>query len=133
MNELYLAIEQILGSKYPISWQYMDEQSSEVVGIYLYESSNDKRMMDGEYEYESLKAHVQVNCAASEVGIQDALVYLRGFVDKIEDTYVDTDSVEFVDCKHVGPKAIPIGKNDYKIPMVRSVIDIKYLLKGLGD
>lgn len=130
MKELYEAIELVLGSKYPISWQYMDEQSTEVAGIYLYESSNDKRYSDGEYEYESVKVHVQVNCAASEDGIQDALVYLRSFVDKIEDEYVDTEAVEFVDCKHVGPKAIHIGNNGYKIPMCRSVVDIKYLLKG---
>ena len=80
--------------------------------------------------YESIKVHVQVNCAASEIGIQEALDYLRAFVDKMEDEYVDTDLIEFVDCKHVGPKAIPIGKNGYNIPMCRSVVDIKYLLKG---
>lgn len=130
MKQIYEAIEAVLGTKYPVGWQYMDEQSTEVVGIYVYESSNDSRYADGEYEYESIKVHVQINCASSEVGIQEALDYLRAFVDKMEDTYVDTTDIEFVDCKHVGPKAIPIGKNGYNIPMCRSVVDIKYLLKG---
>lgn len=130
MKQVYEAVESLLGTKYPIGWQYMDEQKAEVVGVYLYESSNDSRYVDGEYEYESIKVHVQINCLSTELGIQEALNYLRAFVDKIEDTYVSTADVEFVDCKHVGPKAIPIGKNGYNIPMCRSVVDIKYLLKG---
>lgn len=128
IKPLYEAIEGILGIQYPVTWQHMEEDKENVVGIYLYESSADRKYLSGDYQYESIKVQVQVQSENTDEGLFAALKYLREFVDKMENEYVDTDKVSFEDCEHIGPKAVTIGTNEYGLKVCRSVVDVKYLL-----
>ena len=131
MIRLYDAIKEKLGDSIEsskISYQTIDEMAPGTVGIYLYTSSNDVEDLGGETVYESIKAHIEINAEDTPDGIKDALKYLRDAVDKIEKEQSTIDGVSFVMCRHVGPKALPIGKNSYDILKCVCNIDIKYIL-----
>lgn len=128
MIKLYQAIKEKLGTEFPVTYQTMREDKEGVVGIYLYESSNDVEDLAGDTVYESIKCHIQVNATNSEEGIIQALTYLRQFVDRIETENSTVDGIDFVMARHIGPRAICIGKNGYNIQVCVCNIDIKYIL-----
>lgn len=127
MIRLYKSIENKLGTQFgPINRQSRKEDVNRAVGIFLYESSNDEYDSDG-IVYECIKAHIEVN-ASNEVEITEALQYLRRFVDRIEEETSGINGLTFEMVEHVGPKAVPIGKNGYNLHVCVSNIDIKYNL-----
>jgi hypothetical protein len=125
---LYKAVEEKLkGNGYEnIFYQTMREDKVGDVGIYLYESANDLEDMCGEEVYNCVKVHVQVNAGQNVEEMEKALNFLSSFVERIENEISDIDGIEFISVNHVGPRALPIGKNNYNILICRSLIDLKY-------
>lgn len=125
---LYEAVREKLGSSYEnVFYQTMREEVPGDVGIYLYESANDRVDIEGDDVYNCIKVHVQVNCEKSLEGMHKALNYLSLFVDRIEHENCAISGVEFIEACHQGPRALAIGKNQFGILICRSVIDLKYI------
>lgn len=129
MVRLYDAVKLKLGDTFgPVTYQTMREDKPRAVGIYLYEGQSDRVDMSGDYVYEVIKVHIQVNADQTEDGILEALNYLRNTVRRLETERSDVPGVTFLYAQHSGSKAIPIGKNGYNIPVCVSNIEIKYKL-----
>lgn len=127
MMLIYEAVEAKLGTDFEnVFYQTMREDVERDVGIYLYQSSNDLVAISGEDIYDSIKVHVQVNCEKCTDGLFKALDYLSSFVDRIETEESDINGIQFISATHVGPRALPIGKNKHNIQICRAVIDLKY-------
>lgn len=125
---VYNAVKEKLGTEYEnVFFQTMREDKQGDVGIYLYESSNDLEDLSGDEVYNNIKVQIQVNSEQSEKGLQTALNYLTSFVDRIENEASNVDGIEFISAQHIGPRAIPIGKNDFNIIVCKSTIDLKYI------
>ena len=125
---IYEAVKNKLGDEYEnVFFQTMREDTPGDVGIYLYESANDIEDLQGKEVYNNIKVHVQVNSVQSTDGIAKALRYLTKFTERIENETSDVDGIEFVSAMHLGPRAIPIGKNDFNIIVCKSTIDLKYI------
>lgn len=124
---LYDAVEKKLGTEYENIFHHsMREDVPGDVGIYLYESANDVEDLSGAEVYNCIKVQVQVNAEKSKDGMKKAIKYLSTFVERIENESSDIDEVEFISARHIGPRALAIGKNEYNILVCRSVIDLKY-------
>lgn len=124
---VYEAVEKKLDNTYAnVFYHSMRQDKEGDVGIYLYESSNDLEDMAGNEVYNCIKVHVQVNAERGTDGMAKALRYLTRFVNRIENEASDIDGIEFISARHLGPRASPIGNNDYSILVCRSVIDLKY-------
>lgn len=131
MMLIYRAIEKKLGTEYEnVFYQTMREDTPGDVGIYLYESSSDVEDMSGEEVFNCIKVHVQVNAEQTEQGLSRALNYLTKFVEKIENEQSDIDGIEFISAQHIGPRAVPIGKNNYNILICKSTVDLKYTFES---
>ena len=125
---VYDAVKEKLGTEYEnVFFQTMREDKQGDVGIYLYESSNDVEDLSGDDIYNCIKIQVQVNSEQSEKGLKTALNYLTSFVEKIENEASNVDGIEFISAQHIGPRAIPIGKNDFNITVCKSTVDLKYI------
>ena len=125
---VYNAVKEKLGTEYEnVFFQTMREDKQGDVGIYLYESSNDVEDLSGDDIYNCIKIQVQVNSEQSEKGLKTALNYLTSFVEKIENEASNVDGIEFISAQHIGPRAIPIGKNDFNITVCKSTVDLKYI------
>ena len=125
---VYDAVKEKLGTEYEnVFFQTMREDKQGDVGIYLYESSNDLEDMSGDDIYNCIKIQVQVNSEQSEEGLKTALKYLTSFVERIENEASNVDGIGFISAQHIGPRAIPIGKNDFNIIVCKSTIDLKYI------
>ena len=125
---VYKAVKEKLGTEYEnVFFQTMREDKQGDVGIYLYESSNDVEDLSGDDIYNCIKIQVQVNSEQSEEGLQTALNYLTSFVKRIENEASNVGGIEFISAQHIGPRAIPIGKNDFNIIVCKSTIDLKYI------
>ena len=125
---VYNAVKEKLGTEYEnVFFQTMREDKQGDVGIYLYESSNDVEDLSGDDIYNCIKIQVQVNSEQSEEGLQTALNYLTSFVERIENEASNVDGIEFISAQHLGPRAIPIGKNALNIIVCKSTVDLKYI------
>lgn len=124
---VYKAVKEKLGTEYKnVFFQTMREDKPGDVGIYLYESSNDVEDMSGEEVFNCIKVHVQVNSEQSTEGMAKALNYLTSFVERIENEASNVEGIEFISAQHLGPRAIPIGKNNFNILVCKSTVDLKY-------
>ena len=125
--KIYEAVEKKLGDEYEnVFYQTMREDQPGDVGIYLYESANDIEDLQGQEVYNNIKVHVQVNSEQSTEGMAKALRYLTKFTERIENETSDVDGVEFISAMHLGPRAIPIAKNNFNILVCKSTVDLKY-------
>ena len=125
---VYNAVKEKLGTEYEnVFFQTMREDKQGDVGIYLYESSNDVEDLSGDDIYNCIKIQVQVNSEQSEEGLKTALNYLTSFVERIENEASNVNGIEFISVQHIGPRAIPIGKNDFNITVCKSTVDLKYI------
>lgn len=129
MMLLYEAVKQKLGTAYPnVFFQTMREDKPGDVGIYLYESANDREDLEGDAVYDCIKVHVQVNCERSLSGMNKAIDYLTEFTKHMENQQSAISGVTFVAAMHQGPRALAIGKNQFDILVCRAVVDLKYIL-----
>lgn len=125
---VYDAVKKKLGTEYKnVFFQTMREDKQGDVGIYLYESSNDVEDLSGDDVYNCIKIQVQVNSEQSEEGLKTALNYLTSFTERIETEASNVEGIEFISAQHIGPRAIPIGKNDFNILVCKSTVDLKYI------
>ena len=125
---VYKAVKEKLGTEYKnVFFQTMREDKPGDVGIYLYESANDIEDLQGQEVYNCIKVHIQVNSEQNTEGMAKALRYLTSFTERIENERSDVDGIEFISAQHIGPRAIPIGKNDFNIIVCKSTIDLKYI------
>lgn len=125
---IYEAVRIKLGTLYPnIMYQNMLEDKEGCVGIYLYESSNELKDIEGDVVYDSIKIHVQVNAEKSIQGMQKALDYLDKFTRKMENEQSNVGVVKFIEAQHLGPRAVAIGKNAYDILVCKCDVDLKYI------
>lgn len=116
-----------LGDEYPnVTFQSQKDDIPGSVGVYLYESSNDKKSLNGEVVYDSIKIQVQITCDRSYNSLTNAMDYLTDFVNRIESEKSDIPRINIISAEHIGPKAIPIGRNKYDLQVVKSTIDLKY-------
>lgn len=130
MMLLYEAVKNNLGTAYPnVFFQTMREDQPGDVGIYLYESANDREDLEGDAVYDCIKVHVQVNCERSLAGMNKAINYLTDFTKNMETLRCAVSGVQFISAAHQGPRALPIGKNQFDILVCRAVVDLKYILK----
>ena len=126
---IYEIAKLFLGDKYKdISYQYQQEDKEGSVGIYLYEGANDRKDIGGDVVYKTVKLHVQVNCFKSHQGLLDGINYISSFVDKIENSPSPFKILTFDSVEHLGPKAIPIGRNKYGITIVKCDVNIQYII-----
>lgn len=124
---LYPMVKLKLSDEYSnVSFQSQKDDTPGSVGVYLYESSNDKKSINGEVVYNSIKVQVQVICDRSYESLANAMDYLTEFVDRIESEKSDIPKISIISAEHIGPKAIPIGRNRYDLQVVKSTIDLKY-------
>lgn len=129
LNKLYQAIENKLGTKYSVTYESLKEDveygADNICGIFLYIGQNDEYDFDG-CMYEVVKAHIQVHTDGSIEKTDDAIGYLRDFVDKIENEKSEVAEVKFISCRHIGAKALPTGYNSYNTQVCVSNIEIFY-------
>lgn len=118
-----------------ITWQTMRDDTVGVAGIFLYESSNDEEDLSGAQIYNCIKVQIQVNSEQSEDGLKKALNYLSDFVENIENDTSNTlsDKIEIISARHLGPRALVIGKNDNDILVCRTTVDLKYIFTENDD
>ena len=133
MDDVFLVYDLVsekLGNGYEHKfYQSMRSDREGDVGIYLYISSNDLEDLSGNEVYNSVKVHVQVNCEAGDDGLKKALNYLTEFTHKIENEVSNTPGIEIVSAQHIGPRALPIGRNEHNILICKSDVDLKYEYK----
>lgn len=128
---VYEAVRIKLGKEYPnVFYQMTREDKDGDVGIFLYESSNDLRDIAGGDVYNSIKVHIQINAPRSADGLVKAIDYLTRFVDKIENTPSNIPNISFIEAVHIGPKAVPIGRNKFDILVCKCDIDLKYVFNN---
>lgn len=130
MMLLYEAVKNKINTTYPIYFQTMQEDKVNNIGIYLYESSNDRFDIEGDTVYNSIKVHVQLNTDRNINSMNQGLELLSNFTRRIESERSDVVGIEFIEAIHQGPRAIPIGRNTYDILICRSVIDLKYIFNS---
>lgn len=82
--------------------------------------------MIGDDVYNCVKVQVQINAPAGEDGLKQALDYLTSFVNKIESLSFDSNDINIIQAFHQGPKALPIGKNQFGLLVVRQIVDLKF-------
>ena len=116
-----------------IFYQTMRENEEGDVGIYLYDSSNESKGIDGTIFYDSVKVQVQVNAYKSVSGMETALNYLDEFTRRMETEDSDIEGISFISAEHQGARALVIGKNEYGIQIVRCILDLKYILDEDDD
>lgn len=134
MLKIYEAVRAKLGNTYQnVFYQTMRENEEGDVGIYLYDSSNESKGIDGTIFYDSVKVQVQVNAYKSIDGMETALNYLDEFTRKMETEQSDIEGISFISCEHQGTRALVIGKNEYGIQIVRCILDLKYILDEDDD
>ena len=134
MLKIYEAVRAKLGNTYQnVFYQTMRENEEGDVGIYLYDSSNENKGIDGTIFYDSVKVQVQVNAYKSIDGMETALNYLDEFTRKMETEQSDIEGISFISCEHQGARALAIGKNEYGIQIVRCILDLKYILDEDDD
>lgn len=125
---VYKAVKEKLDDTYKnVFFQTMREDKQGDVGIYLYESSNDVENLSGDDIYNCIKVQIQVNSEQSEEGLKTALNYLTSFTERIENEASNIEGIGFISAQHIGPRAIPIGKNDFNILVCKSTVDLKYI------
>ena len=128
MSLLYKVIRNKLDNTYKnVFNQNMREDKPGDVGIYLYESSNDSYDLCGDDIYNCIKVQLQVNAGPSAEELETALLFLSHFVDRIENEQSDIENISIISAQHIGPRAIPIGKNDFNITVCKSTVDLKYI------
>lgn len=108
----------------------MREDTEGDVGVYLYTSQNDVVDIIGDDVYNCIKVQVQMNAPSGEDGLKKALDYLTSFVNKIETLDFDSDNIYLIQAFHQGPKALPIGKNQFGLLVVRQVVDLKFTFES---
>jgi hypothetical protein len=124
---IYEAVKEKLGTEYEnVFYHTMRDDKPGDVGIYIYESANDVEDLSGNEVFNCIKVHVQVNAEQSTEGMRKALKYLSDWTDRMETETSDIEGIEFISAQHVGPRALPIGKNNFNILVCRSLIDLKY-------
>lgn len=131
MEELFLFIESQLGTTYVTSFQDMDDSASGALGIFMYQGEADIQDLSGEYVYECMKVHLQLNCEQNEDAIFSGSKYLRDTVEAFESfsfNGLQPPNIDIVDAQHIGPKVVPIGKNKNGLHVLRTVLQIKYCL-----
>lgn len=122
---VYEAIRNKLPNVYTnVFYQFTRDDQIGDVGIYLYEGQNDLYSIDGEEVYAPIKAHIQVNAGKSIDEINKALDYLEEFVNRIENEQSGISGISFISVKHLGPKAIPIGRNKFDINIVKTDLEL---------
>lgn len=127
MLRLYRFVESCLPDTFEnITYDSMDEDKQGQVGIFAYQSEDDAESLEGTI-WENIKFQIQVTANSGESGMQEVSDYLRDFIKIIESKMDSGDNtLEIIQCKHIGPKAIKIKTNDYNIALWRCVINIKY-------
>lgn len=126
MERIYKFIEQYLPDTYNISYQTLEENKDNQIGIFLYQGQADKNSLDGYCIAENIKAHIEVNCA--NTGIIKAMNELRKFALNISSADSEIEGLEILFIK-VLSKAIPIGKNQHGIQKVVSNLEITFTLQ----
>lgn len=125
---LYEAVRIKLGSEYDnVTYQTMKEDVEGAVGIYLYESANERQAIDGNIIYDCIKIQVQVNSEKNIQGLQRAMNYLDMFTRKMENEPCNLNNLTFIEVNHLGPRAVVIGKNQFGISVVKCTLDLKYI------
>lgn len=128
MERIYKFIEGHLPTDYNISYQTLEENKDNQIGIFLYQGQADKNSLDGYCIAENIKAHIEVNCANTEDGIIKAMNDLRKFAFNIVSADSEIEGLEILFIK-VLSKAIPIGKNQHGIQKVVSNLEITFTLE----
>ena len=128
MERLYNFIEKYLPSNYDITYQTIDENKENTIGIFLYQGQADKKLLDGYCVSEDIKVHIELNCGKQSNDIIKAMNDLRKFAVDIEDAESDIDGLEVLFIKILN-KAIPIGKNQHGIQKVVSNLEITFTLE----
>ena len=130
MMKIYELVEEKLGQKFKnIFYQSMRDDKVGDVGIFLYESSKDLMDLAGDDVFNCIKVHVQVNGDTNIESMGEVLNYLSEFTHRIESEESNTDGIEIISAEHLGPRAICIGRNQFNIPIYRSLVDLKYTLE----
>ena len=116
-----------LGTEYDkITCQYMDEDSKDTVGIYLYESSSDLNDFNNNLIYSNVKCQIQVQVDKTEEDINKALNYLNEFIDKYKYSKSKVKEFNKIHVSVIGSKSIALGVNKYGFMVCKSTINIKY-------
>lgn len=115
--------------------QTMREDVPGDVGVYLYQSSNDLKDIEGDIVYRNIKATVLVNGFNGDDGMELAYKYLERFVDRLENPntseylpVLEYKGTRLIQVEHQGPVALAIGHNDKGLTVYRCVMAIKYSL-----
>lgn len=130
MMLIYEAVKEKLNTPYTIFFQTMQEDKVNNIGIYLYESANDRQDIEGDVVYNNIKVHVQLNTDRNITSLQKGLDMLADFTRRIESEQSAVSGIEFIEALHQGPRAVPIGRNQFDILICRSVIDLKYIFSS---
>lgn len=128
MERLYKFIKDNLPSTYDISYQTIDENKENTIGIFLYQGQADKKSSSSQCIAEDIKAHIELNCNSANNGIIKALNDLRKFAINIQKAKTNIDGLYIINIKILN-KAIPIGRNQHGIQKVVSNIEIMYALE----
>lgn len=128
MMNIYDLVKSKLGDVYAnVFYQTMRADKHGDVGIYLYQGQDDLEDMCGNAVYNCIKIHVQINSEKGNDGLSKALQYLSDFTYRIEKEQSDMDNIQIISAKHLGPRAVPIGKNEFGILICKCDIDLKYV------
>ncbi len=129
MRELFEYIKGILGDKYDVILQNVQEDTPGSLGLFFMQGAADKETIDGEQVYECFNIHLQLVCDKTEESIYEGLDYLREMVDILEsnETY-GNENVTIVSIMRKGAKAAPIGFNELGFPEVVANLQLLYTL-----
>lgn len=128
MERIYQFIESYMPEGYVVSWQNLDENSENQIGIFLYQGQADKRTLDG-IEIENIKVHIEMLCRKAEYGVITGMNDLRKAVITLQDAVSQINGLTVLNIKVLN-KVLPIGRNEHGIPKVVSNLELSFNLEN---
>lgn len=133
MRELYEYLNSFLGDTYEVSYQMLQEDTPNQLGLFLYQGKEDEEDLTGAQIYECVNVHLQLVCEKDENAIFDGLDYLSNVVDNLEWNADGNEEVQIVSIRRLGKKALPIGQNEHGYPELVSNLQVLYILTPAED
>lgn len=127
MEQIYKWVDSAIIGGYSTSYQMMDENTSNALGIFLYQGIPDVDDMCGDIVYESINIHLQLNTEPGQDAIFSGLENVRNSVIALENS-VGNDEITVVSCLHKGARSIVIGINEHNLPVIVANLELKYEL-----
>lgn len=129
---IYAAIKIKLDDTYPDAVErWRDSNKPGSCGIWLLDSVNQSKTVDGSTIFEACKVHVEVTCGPSAEEEDLALRNLTHFVNRLETEPCEIMQILFKSRIHNGQPAKILNNNLFDLKVAYCEVDLRYIFKNL--